>query len=132
MRIPLLEEMGLSEEITYENPKEFKNHISGLGEGWPNCTFGLLAITFNILLQTFLTPEVDYLIWIILNIFAAIIFHRLLLYRKRRRFKNPIESYELETLLTKAKDRLEMSRKVELWSIDDESFVHAIASNLLL
>jgi mRNA-degrading endonuclease RelE of RelBE toxin-antitoxin system len=37
----------------------------------------------------------------------------------------------LETLLTKAKDRLEMSMKVELWSIDDEGFVLAIASNLL-
>ena len=108
-----------------------KDTISGLDLGLFNCTFGLLAIGFNAILLLFLNPETDYLIWILVNIIAAFAFHVLILARRRHKFRHPISNYELESLVSRAKDRLEISRKVELWSIDDNGFVLSRATNLL-
>ena len=108
-----------------------KDTISGLEPGIFNCTYGLLAIGFNAILLLFLNPKTDYLIWIFVNIIAAFAFHMLILAQKRHKFRHPISNYELESLVSRAKDRLEISRKVELWAIDDSGFVLTRATNLL-
>lgn len=117
--------------MAYTAPIELKDTISGLNPGLFNCTFDLLAIGFNVLLLLFLNPVTDYLIWILVNIVAALVFHMLLLARKRHKFRHLLSNYELESLMSRAKDRLEISRRVELWSIDDNGLVLTSATNLL-
>lgn len=121
----------MREETDYVNPIQLKHTISGLGPGLCNCTYALLAIGFNTLIFFFLDPATDYLIWIVSNILAAIAFHILLLARKRRKFRHPISNYELETLLSKAKDRLQIPQNIELWLTDDDGFVLVNTTNLL-
>lgn len=121
----------MRDETEYVGPIQLKDSVSGLGPGLFNCTYALLAIGFNALLFFFINPETDYLFLTIVNILAAISFHLLILAQKRYKFKHSINNYELESLLTKVKDRLEISRKIELWSIDDDEFVLAHTTNLL-
>ena len=116
--------------IVYENPRELKRSLPGLDHGLFNCTFGLIAIGFNLVLFFLLDPETDYLIWFILNIIVAFSFHLLLLERKRHKFRIPIDNYDVESLLKKAEDRLTLSKKVELWKTDDKGLVIANTSNL--
>ncbi len=121
----------LREEGLYTSPIEFKDTISGLGSGGRNCPFGFCAVGFNILLLLILNPETDYLIILPVNIIAALTFYMLISARKRHKFRHPISNYDLESLVSRAKERLEISRTVELWSIDDDGFVLTRETNLL-
>jgi len=121
----------LQDETGYASPIQLKDSVSGLDSGLFNCTYALLAIGFNALLFLFLNPETDYLFLTTVNILAAISFHLIILAQKRYKFRYPINNYELESLLTKAKDRLDISRNIELWLIDDDGFVLVHTTNLL-
>lgn len=107
-----------------------KKSLPGLDYGLFSCTYGLIAIGFNAVLLFFLDPETDYLVWFILNIIAAFSLHFLLLQRKRHKFRNPIDNYDVESLLKKAEDRLSLSKTVELWKTDEKGLVIANTSNL--
>jgi hypothetical protein len=107
-----------------------KKSLPGLDYGLFSCTYGLIAIGFNSVLFFILNPETDYLIWFFLNIIAAFSLHFLLLQRKRHKFRNPIDNYDVESLLKKAEDRLSLSKKVELWKTDEKGLVIANTSNL--